>query len=206
MNRTPLAVAVAAAAMLTLIAAGCGGSDGATSSTDDGVSTEFEQAVPFDRAFIDGMVPHHEQAIEMALDAKAAGLEEPVLVAIADSIISSQQGEIDRMKKWRAKWFGSAEIDPDGANGLGLDMEQMGMQSERMDFSSESDVDAAFATMMVAHHEGAIEMARLARDRGQHPEIKSLAAAIIAAQQDELDVLKRFGGGGGHDMGDMGSG
>ena len=200
-------VVVATAAMMTLIVAGCGGSDEATSSgADVGSSTESTQVVPFDRAFIDGMVPHHEQAIEMALDAKAAGLEEPVLVAIADAIISSQQGEIDRMKKWRAKWFGSTEIDPDGANGLGLDMEQMGMQSERMDFSSENDVDAAFATMMVAHHEGAIEMARLARDRGQHPEIKSLAAAIIAAQQDELDVLKRFGGGGGHDMGDMGSG
>jgi len=202
-----LVVVVATAAMMTLIVAGCGGSDEATSSgADVGSSTESAQVVSFDRAFIDGMVPHHEQAIEMAVDAKAAGLEEPVLVEIADSIISSQQGEIDRMKEWRAEWFGSAEIEPDGANGLGLDMEQMGMQSERMDFSSENDVDAAFATMMVAHHEGAIEMARLALDRGQHPEIKSLAAAIIAAQQDELDVLKRFGGGGGHDMGDMGSG
>jgi len=207
MNRKPLAVVVAIAATLTLITAGCGGRDETTSATDDGgSSTAIEQAAPFDRAFIDGMVPHHEQAIEMAQDAKAAGLEGAALVAIADSIISSQQGEIDRMKEWRVKWFGSAEIDPDGANGLGLGMEQMGMQSERMDFSSENDVDSAFATMMVAHHEGAITMARLARDRGQHPEIRSLAGEIIAAQQDELDVLKRFGGGGEHDMGDMGSG
>jgi uncharacterized protein (DUF305 family) len=196
MNVKALAVV---AAVLALLAAGCGGDDASAPA-------ESSQAVPFDRAFIDGMVPHHKQAIEMATDAKAAGLAEPVLVDIADAIIRTQQTEIDRMRQWRENWFGSAVIDPNGADALGLTMEQMGMHQERMDFSTEQDVDAAFAAMMIAHHEGAIEMARLARERGQHEEITALAADIIAAQQDEIDLMKDFAGEGGHQMSDMDSG
>ncbi len=57
---------------------------GSNGDVDDGPSGDVNAAgssVPFDRAFIDGMVPHHEGAIEMAKEAKAAGLSEPALVA-----------------------------------------------------------------------------------------------------------------------------
>jgi uncharacterized protein (DUF305 family) len=87
-------------AALALTASGCG-SDGSPAAA----------SVPFDQAFIDAMVPHHEQAIEMAKSARAAGLSEPVLVDIADAIIATQQDEIETMKGWRADWYGSAEID-----------------------------------------------------------------------------------------------
>ena len=198
MTRPLLLALLVALAALVLLAAGCGG-DG-----DAGAPATDAQAVPFDRSFIDAMVPHHEQAIEMARAAKAAGLTEPVLVDIADAIVETQQAEIDRMKAWREEWFGSAEIDPEGADALGMSMEEMGMPEGATDFSAEADVDGAFAAMMIAHHEGAIAMAKLARERAQREEIASLAEDIIAAQQEEIETLREFAPAGGHDMDDMG--
>ena len=179
----------AALAVLALTVAGCGGGAG---SDDAGApdSPPAAGAVPFDRAFIDGMVPHHEEAIAMARAAKAAGLSEPDLLEIADAIIATQQGEIDRMRTWREAWFGSAEIDPNGAETLGLSMDEMGMQHDVVDLSDADDVDATFAAMMIDHHNGAIAMAELARAGGQHAEIRRLAEGIIEAQQGEIATMR----------------
>ncbi|MEZ5099015.1 MAG: DUF305 domain-containing protein [Thermoleophilia bacterium] len=146
-------------------------------------------AAAFDRAFIDGMVPHHEQAIEMAEAAKQAGLANPDLVQIADAVIATQQGEIDQMRAWREEWFGSPDVDPSGADALGLSMRDMGMEHEPRTMMGADDVDAAFAAEMIDHHQGAIRMAELALERAQHPEIRAMAKAIIEAQQGEIDVM-----------------
>jgi len=195
-NRSVIALVTALALGAVLLAAGCGGDDSSS-------ATSAVQAVPFDRAFIDAMVPHHEQAIAMAKDAQAAGLSEPVLVEIADAIISTQQTEIDQMTGWREKWFGSSTIDPAGADALGMSMGEMGMSESPMDFASEPDVNGAFASMMMDHHQGAIDMAQLALEKGQHEEITDIARAIVETQQDEINVLQAFAGSD-HDMGDMG--
>jgi uncharacterized protein (DUF305 family) len=151
--------------------------------------------IPFDRAFIDGMVPHHEGAIEMAKAAKDAGLAEPELIEIADAIVDTQQREIDEMKDWRAEWFGSAEIDPLGGTFLGLSEDEMGMQHDASALEAADDVDAEFASMMIDHHEGAIAMAKLALERAQHDEIRQLAEEIIAAQEREIDVMRSHAAG-----------
>jgi uncharacterized protein (DUF305 family) len=169
------------------VAAGCGGNDGAD---QEAATPSAPGVVPFDRAFIDGMVPHHEEAIAMAKEAKTAGLSEPDLVRIADAIIATQQKEIDEMRRWRADWFGSPEIDPDGADTLGLSMDDMGMQHDAADLSSADDVDATFATMMIDHHNGALAMAELARTKGQHAEVRELADAIIEAQEREVATMR----------------
>lgn len=176
-----LAIAASVTAALALLSAGCGGSDEPTDSS----------SVPFDQSFIDAMVPHHESAIEMAKAAKRAGLSEPVLVDIADAIISTQQDEIDKMTEWRTEWFGVGAIDPDGAEQLGMSAEEMGMQHGGMDFET-SDVDAAFAAAMIDHHEGAVAMARLAIERGERQEILTLADAIITAQKTEIEQMMPF--------------
>lgn len=156
------------------IAAGCGG----------------EETPPYDRAFIDAMVPHHLQAIEMAREAKDAGLTEPELVQIADDVIRTQQAEIDQMTAWREEWFGSSEIDPDGGEALGMTAEQMGMTHEEGSLAEAEDGDAAFAAAMIAHHNGAISMASRALDRAEHDELLALARAIIAAQKAEVATMR----------------
>lgn len=52
------------------------------------------------------------------------------------------------------------------------------------------ETDGAFIVEMTAHHESAIEMAEMAEERAQHPEIRKLAAEIITTQGDEIDQLE----------------
>lgn len=187
-------------AALGLLLAGCGGDDGGDSGSAGSTSPSSSSAVPFDRAFIDAMVPHHRSAIAMARDAKEAGLANPDLVKIADDVISTQQEEIDRMLEWRTDWYGSTELEPEDTalSTLGLTSSQAGMDMMEMDFSTTGDVDSAFADMMIAHHEGAIRVAEVAQDKAEHDEVKSLAEAIVTAQQREIDTMKPHAGGGGH--------
>jgi uncharacterized protein (DUF305 family) len=181
------AVAVGA----TFLLAACGGdSDSGSSATPTGAE--------FDRAFIDAMVAHHESAIAMAEDAKEAGLSQPDLVKVADDILATQQAEIDEMRRWRSEWFGSADIDPDGASALGMSESEMGMQHDPDALKNSTDINTDFAQMMITHHQGAIEMAKLADDRAEHDEIKDLAEAIISAQEREIDVMRPHASGMDH--------
>jgi uncharacterized protein (DUF305 family) len=59
----------------------------------------------FDLRFINGMIPHHVGAVEMAEDLKGKS-QRPELLALADDIIASQQAEIDQMEAWRQNWYG----------------------------------------------------------------------------------------------------
>ncbi|MDQ6751146.1 MAG: DUF305 domain-containing protein [Actinomycetota bacterium] len=61
-------------------------------------------AKPFDRAFIDMMVPHHQGAIRMARVELAKG-KNAKLKALAQRIISAQSGEIGQMNSWRQGWY-----------------------------------------------------------------------------------------------------
>jgi uncharacterized protein (DUF305 family) len=59
---------------------------------------------PFDKAFIDAMIPHHESAIEMA----EVALEEsdnPRIREIASAIVDAQTREIAQLKEWREEWY-----------------------------------------------------------------------------------------------------
>ena len=59
---------------------------------------------PFDKAFIDAMIPHHRSAIEMA----QVALEEsdnPKIVEIARHIVGTQKREIAQMQQWRGEWY-----------------------------------------------------------------------------------------------------
>lgn len=185
-------------ATVALIASACGGGNGSSGSEEAQDTTS--SAVPFDQAFIDAMVPHHRDAIDMAKAARDRGLTQPELQTIADNIISSQQGEIDQMLDWREQWFGSRALGPVVSDALGVPEMELGMmQGSTDDIAGAIDVDATFATMMIAHHKGAIAMAEAAKERSDRPEITELADAIIEAQQAEIDVMEPHATGMSHD-------
>lgn len=190
-----LAVLLAA---LAFIAAGCGGDDdGAEPAT--GQETTAAGQVPFDQAFIDAMVPHHRDAIEMAKAANSRGLTQSDLQKIANDIIASQQREIDQMLDWREQWFGSRTLGPVLPEVLGVLESELGMEHGSADeVADAADVDAMFAEMMIPHHEGAIAMAEAARERGQHDEVKELADAIIEAQEREIGIMEKHASGMEH--------
>lgn len=83
------------------IAPGMGGHQMGGMDTD---LNALANAQPFDRAFIDAMLPHHESAVMMAKEAQTRA-EHQELKDLAGRIIASQQREIDQLKAWRAQWY-----------------------------------------------------------------------------------------------------
>lgn len=83
------------------IAAGMGGHQMGGMDTD---LNALANAQPFDRAFIDAMLPHHESAVMMAQDAQKNATHQE-LKTLAGQIIAAQQREIEQMKAWRAQWY-----------------------------------------------------------------------------------------------------
>jgi uncharacterized protein (DUF305 family) len=185
-------------AAVAFVAVGCGGDDDGAEPAG-GQETTASGQVPFDQAFIDAMVPHHREAIEMAKAASSRGLTQPDLEKIANDIVSSQQREIDQMLDWREQWFGSRKPGPVLPEVLGVPESELGMEHGSADeVAGAVDVDAKFAEMMIAHHEGAIAMAEVAKERGQHEEVKDLAEAIIAAQEREIRIMEKHASGEHH--------
>jgi uncharacterized protein (DUF305 family) len=186
-------LAILLLAVVALGIAGCGGDDDRDGAAGEQPTVASGQ-VPFDRAFIDAMVPHHQAAIEMSKEAKNAGLSKPELVKMADDIIATQQAEIDQMLEWREQWFGSKELESQEAalQVLGLSPAEAGMEHSATDLANADDVNTAFAGMMIGHHTGAIRMAELAAEKADHEELRALADDIIAAQQREIEVIEAY--------------
>ena len=65
---------------------------------------ELANREPFDKAFIDAMIPHHQSAIEMAQVASEES-ENPKIKELAENIVSAQQRETEQMKQWRMEWY-----------------------------------------------------------------------------------------------------
>jgi len=79
--------------------------DDAMSMSMDDMSAMLEGKTgdDFDEAFLQGMIPHHQGAIDMAVAAKASAKHDEIK-RMADAIISAQQQEIDQMNQWMKDW------------------------------------------------------------------------------------------------------
>jgi uncharacterized protein (DUF305 family) len=60
-----------------------------------------------------------------------------------------------------------------------------------MQIKPSGDVDQDFATMMIPHHQGAIDMAKAELQFGHDPVLRRLAQGIIVEQQQEIDLMRR---------------
>jgi uncharacterized protein (DUF305 family) len=65
---------------------------------------ELANKEPFDKAFIDAVIPHHQSAIEMAKVAHEKS-HNPRIKELAEKIMSAQQAEIEQMTHWRQQWY-----------------------------------------------------------------------------------------------------
>ncbi len=68
----------------------------------------------------------------------------------------------------------------------------MADMNKELEGLSGDDYDKAFIEMMIAHHEGAVDMAELSADRAKHDEIKQLSQEIISAQEKEITDMKQW--------------
>ncbi len=83
---------------------------GGMESAMHGMTSDLEgkTGAEFDRAFLDGMIVHHEGAVEMA-ELALMHSAQPELKAMANAIIEAQTEEIAQMKAWRDAWFPGEE-------------------------------------------------------------------------------------------------
>jgi uncharacterized protein (DUF305 family) len=65
---------------------------------------ELANKDPFDKAFIDAMIPHHQSAIEMAQVAIRES-DNPEIRTLAEDIVEAQTREIAQMQGWRQQWY-----------------------------------------------------------------------------------------------------
>jgi len=197
MNRfTRAAVALTAAAATALGLSACGG--GSTPGMDHGnnqpsipANAGFSTA---DVQFAQMMIPHHAQAVQMA---ELAGnrAADPELKALTVKIRSGQQLEIDTMTGWLAAW-GQPSMQPGGHNMPGMGAGMPGMMSEedmnRLKAASGVDFDRQFTRMMIAHHNGAIQVARDEARNGSNPDATRLATTMEQAQAAEVTQLQKI--------------
>jgi uncharacterized protein (DUF305 family) len=141
-----------------------------------------------DERFIDAMVPHHQGAVEMAQVA-LENAEHDEIVQLSESIISTQQAEIEELKSSKRDEFGTSRIPMEMSP---KQMESMGTMTEPQELADKEPFDKAFIDAMIPHHQSAIEMARVAVQRSENPQIKHLAGHIISAQQAEIEQMKRW--------------
>jgi len=182
-------VALLIAAILTLAACGDSSSTGAGSSSGD----HNEQDV----AFASDMIPHHQQAIQMAKMAQAhAGSTE--VKQLADDIEAAQGPEINTMTGWLEAWGENASSGSMSGmgNGGSMDGEMPGMMSngdlEKLDHATGATFDQMWLRGMIAHHEGAVEMADTEIGQGQNSDAVALAKEIKAAQTAEINTMQRM--------------
>jgi uncharacterized protein (DUF305 family) len=165
---------------------GSGGAGSAmTSSGHDMMhNDDFDSA---DVVFAQMMIPHHEQAVEMSTLAETRA-KDPVIVALAAQIKAAQGPEIDKMMAWLQA---AGAPNADGNMGHGMPGILSDTQLAELKAASGSEFDRLFATEMIAHHEGAIEMAKQVEDSA-NSEVSALAKNIIVSQTAEIEQLKAF--------------
>jgi len=196
-NLRNLALPAALAAALLLAACGTGDTSGMshpkTSASAASGTPASKTKNAADVTFVTMMIPHHNQAVEMAeLAIKQAS--DPGIKALAPKIKAAQRPEVDRMSGWLAGWG----VPVPGGSG-GHDMSAMGDQSGGMMSGHEmtslgkakgSGFDRMWLQMMVRHHQGAVGSAKTEVVQGVNPESKKLAQAIIDSQSAEITEMK----------------
>ncbi|MDV8001416.1 DUF305 domain-containing protein [Rhodococcus sp. IEGM 1408] len=184
---------------------------GQTSSPVPGGATDAEPSAA-DVEFSRMMIPHHRQAIAMSdiLLAKEGISEE--MRTLAEDVTREQGPEIEQMRRWLQEWGEPA--GPMGAPGMAGEPEHMGghvggqggdeggmpmmegmlspQEIRELQEAEGTDASRLFLEQMIAHHEGAIDMAQEEVSDGTYPPTVELARSMIETQQLEIDAMREM--------------
>lgn len=193
---------VAAAAVAVSIGAALGGcgTNASPPATSSAVAQAHNQA---DISFAEGMIPHHAQAVAMSTMA-AGRAASPQVKDLAARIQAAQQPEIDQMSGLLRAWNAPVPASDSAQGGMGqmdrgasggMPGMMSGDQMRQLGQAPGEDFDRMFLQMMIAHHQGAVTMARTELRDGQNPDARQLAQRIIDAQQREITEMQALLGG-----------
>jgi uncharacterized protein (DUF305 family) len=145
-----------------------------------GMEHMMDMRVESERAFIEGMIPHHEEAVATAKEVLLRGGTTPEIRTLAENIITAQEREIERMKGWYATWYGTAYESTGTYKPMMRDLSAL----------SGKALDRAFLEDMIMHHMGAIMMAESNPSFIEHEEMRDLTEAIISTQTEEIRLMR----------------
>lgn len=185
--RTRILGGLAAAAMAAALTAGCSNATPTPPPTTDQSPAPASASAVFNQAdvlFVQGMIPHHDQALAMS-DLAPSRAASPEVKDLATRINAAQGPEIDQMNAMLAAW---GQAPPGSMSMSGMAMEGMASDQQMGQLAATSGpaFDRMFLEMMVAHHRGAISQSQTELAQGYNPEAKRLAEQIIAGQQAEI--------------------
>jgi uncharacterized protein (DUF305 family) len=157
-----------------------------------------------DVEFMQGMIPHHAQAVKMCTMAPThAGKREVKLMC--ERMLISQRDEIHMMRVWlidRAQYVPPADATHHKMTmpgGMAHDMLMPGMLSDeemaKLDKARGADWDRMFLTAMIKHHQGAIKMVEdllAANGAAQGDDIYAFASDVFADQTAEIERMQKL--------------
>ncbi|POH72485.1 DUF305 domain-containing protein [Arthrobacter glacialis] len=192
MKKSLTVSATIVAAMLALAGCSTGTDGGSMPGMDHGDSMTTQAPVTVgennsaDTMFAQMMIPHHTQAVEMSdIMLAKTGLDAKI-TALATDIKAAQGPEITKMTTWLGSWG-----EPTAMSGT---MSMNGMMSaadlEKLTAAQGNEASKLFLTQMIAHHEGAVEMAQSEVTGGKNADAVALAKSIVASQESEIKDMK----------------
>jgi uncharacterized protein (DUF305 family) len=138
--------------------------------------------VSSEREFLEGMIPHHQEAVNTAQEVIARGGTTPEIKQLALDIVAAQEKEIAEMKQWYADWYGTQYTDNGKYQPMMRELEKL----------SGKELDRAFLEDMIMHHMGAIMMARSVHPHIEHQEMKQLTEAVVSTQSKEIGQMQQM--------------
>jgi uncharacterized protein (DUF305 family) len=142
-----------------------------------------------DVAFAQNMVPHHQQAVDMA-ELIPRHTSNPKMLVIARDMSADQQSEIRALSRLLDKWGESAAMDHGDHEGMpgmpGMVDPATMNQLQSLDGNA---FDALWMRSMISHHRGAVAMAQDEIAHGQSQDAITMAHNIVTTQQREIAYL-----------------
>ncbi len=140
--------------------------------------------------FIVQMIPHHQGAIEMAIYEIQHG-KSFEMIQLAKSILAEQKIELQQMNLYLKKLPADRAATPkDYKKAMDKTMEIM---MENMPNNNElTDIDVAFARVMIPHHQAAIDMAKVVLQFSKDQQTVAFAKHIISNEEIEIEQMLTF--------------
>ncbi|MEV2227445.1 DUF305 domain-containing protein [Streptomyces phaeochromogenes] len=203
-RRTALSVTAGAAALVLAACGsdsgtGSGGHDMGSMESDSGpTATASAKAGDHNDADVDfskEMIQHHRQAVDMAeLAADRASSQE--VKGLATKVKGAQAPEIKTMSGWLTSWGEDVPEEMSGAMDHDMSSAMPGMMSgtdmDKLEKASGAEFDTMFLTMMVEHHEAAVEMAETEQADGKYGPATKLADDVVTAQTAEIKQMNKM--------------
>ena len=204
MKKTLTISAAAIAAAIAL--AGCSaGSDAGSSATSMPGMNHGGSAMPSpsgpttsaaagfndaDTMFAQMMIPHHAQAVTMSdIMLKKEGIPSAV-TDLATKIKAAQGPEIEKMTGWLTSWGQPTQMPTDMPSAHSMEGMMGDDDMAKLETAQGGEAAKLFLTQMIAHHEGAVMMAKTETTDGENADAVQLSKDIVSSQEAEIQEMK----------------